>query len=91
MRDIDTDTVRTSACADDNIAQRVLEALWSHPAIMPSDIEIMVRGRALTLTGRVTSTAELDAIEDVLDALTCAGRIDNRIELPAPRIFAKAA
>jgi osmotically-inducible protein OsmY len=80
-----------SARIDDNIAQRVLEALWSHPWIVPSHVDIRVEDGLLTLNGQVTSALELIAIEEVLEAISCVDRMENRLEVAGAQAFADAA
>lgn len=75
---------------DDNIAQRALEALWSHPFLVPTGIGIEVGNGVLTVTGEVASPSEMATTMDVLEDLYCTGEIRNRLAV-ASAPLARAA
>jgi HSP20 family molecular chaperone IbpA len=66
---------------DDNIAQRALEALWSHPFLVPTGIDITVDNGVLTVSGEVASLTEMETTLDVLEDLYCTGEVRNRLTL----------
>ncbi len=75
---------------DDNIAQRALEALWSHPFLSPTGIDIQVSNGVLTVSGEVGSLFELETTLDLLEDLYCTGEVHNQLTL-AQAPLARAA
>jgi hypothetical protein len=66
---------------DDNIAQRALEALWSHPFLVPTGIDIEVANGVLTVSGEVASLVEMETTLDLLEDLYCTGDVRNQLTL----------
>ncbi len=64
---------------DDNIAQRALEALWSHPFLVPTGIGIEVGNGVLTVSGEVASPFEMETTLEALEDLHCTGEVRNHL------------
>lgn len=61
----------TSVCVDDNIAERVTQALWADPLIEPGDIAVRVDAGVVVLTGSVATEMQRNQIVEMLDGLYC--------------------
>lgn len=68
--------------SDDNIADRVLEALASHPLISLGLLEIRVGKGVVTLDGRAFFEEERSAIVEVIDDLAFIEDVEVRVTLP---------
>lgn len=66
---------------DDNIADRVTEALWNHPFMPAADICVHVFDGMVTLSGEVASETERTAIGRLVADLGCVERLVNAIRV----------
>lgn len=66
-------------CIDDNIADRVTEAIWSDPFVPAVDVCVHVFDGTVMLTGEVGSEAQRIAIGRLVVDLICVERLTNAI------------
>lgn len=64
---------------DDNIANRVTEALWSDPFVPASDICVHVFDGRVMLTGEVASETQRIAVGRLVADLICVEGLTNAI------------
>lgn len=64
---------------DENIAERVIQALWTNPFLDPSTITVTVRNGVVTLAGSVDSQDTLAAVSETLDDLYCCDTVVSRL------------
>ena len=63
------------ACIDDNIAERVTQALWANPFVDPSNIAVAVDASRVVLKGAVDAEEEIDIITAILEDLYCCDEV----------------
>lgn len=68
-----------TSATDDNIAERVTQALWTNPFLDPSTITVAVRNGVVTLAGSVDGQDALAAVFETLDDLYCCDTVVNRL------------
>ena len=68
-------TLRTS----DNVADRVIEALWTDPFVPAAALAVHVFDGAVLLTGEVASEAERIAVGRLVADLACVDRLTNAV------------
>lgn len=83
----------TNACIDENIAERITQALWSNPFLDPTGISIKVVAGHIVLSGKVDSEQEIEIARDVLDDLYCCDDAIIDLEVAARHglVFSTAA
>lgn len=69
------------ACIDDNIAERVTQALWANPFLDPSDIAVAVDASRVVLKGMVDTEEEIDLITAILEDLYCCDHVVNDLKI----------
>ena len=74
-----TAITQSSACTDDALTQRVTEALWSHPWLVPADIAVRVENGCLRVSGQVMSEMEMTCLNEVLDEAFLGQTVDNQV------------
>ena len=60
---------------DDNIAERVTQALWTNPFVDPSNIVVTVDASRVVLNGTVDAEQDLDIITAILEDLYCCDEV----------------
>lgn len=60
-----------SFCVDDNIAERVTQALWADPFVEPANIVVRVDAGVVVLTGSVATESQRYQVLEVLEGLYC--------------------
>ena len=83
----------TDACIDENIAERVTQALWSNPFIDPAGISIEVVAGQVVLGGTVETAQEIRVAREILDDLYCCEdvTVDLRLSAEHGMVFSSAA
>jgi len=66
---------------DDNIADRVTEALWNHPFMPAAGICVHVFDGTVMLSGEVASEAERTAIGRLVADLVCVEGLTNALTI----------
>jgi osmotically-inducible protein OsmY len=66
-------------CIDDNIANRVIEALWNDPYAPAEEISVHVLGGTVMLTGEVATEAQRIAVGRLVADLMCVERFTNAL------------
>jgi osmotically-inducible protein OsmY len=79
------------SCADEVLAQRVLEAIWSHPWLTPTDVDVRVEDGVVVLGGQIATTMDIAMIEGVLAALPGVEDVENQLRVLATERLAQAA
>lgn len=73
----------TNACIDENIAERVTQALWSNPFIDPTGVSIKVAAGQVVLGGTVCTAQEIEVAREILDDLYCCEDVTIDLKLTA--------
>jgi osmotically-inducible protein OsmY len=66
-------------CVDDNIANRVTEALWNDPWVQAEEISVHVLSGTVMLTGEVATEAQRIAVGRLVADLVCVERFTNAL------------
>nr|WP_295887307.1 BON domain-containing protein [uncultured Devosia sp.] len=66
---------------DDNIAERVTQALWANPFLDPSNIAVAVEASRVVLRGVVDTDEEIDLATAILQDLYCCDDVVNDLRI----------
>ena len=69
------------ACMDDNIVERVTQALWANPFLDPSSIAVAVDASRVVLKGAVDTEEEADLVTAILEDLYCVDHVVNDLKI----------
>ena len=69
------------ACIDDNIAERVTQALWANPFLDPSNIAVAVEAGRVVVRGVVDTDDEVDLATAILQDLYCCDDVVNDLRI----------
>jgi osmotically-inducible protein OsmY len=69
------------ACIDDNIAERVTQALWANPFLDPSNIAVASEASRVVLRGVVDIEEEVDLATAILQDLYCCEDVVNELRI----------
>ena len=68
-------------CIDDNIAERVTQALWANPFVDPSNIAVAVDASGVVLKGMVDTEEQIDLVTAILEGLYCVDHVVNDLKI----------
>ena len=69
------------ACVDDNIAERITQALWANSFVDPSNIAVAVDASGVLLKGTVDTEEEIDVVTAILEDLYCCDHVVNDLKI----------
>ena len=69
------------ACINDNIVERVTQALWANPFVDPSNIAVTIDASRVVLKGIVDTEEEVDLATAILEDLYCCDHVVNDLKI----------
>jgi hypothetical protein len=72
---------RRARRSDESIAEEIRESLARHPDLDATEVEVLVEGGEVTLTGRVEDRDARWLAEDIVDSVSGVSLVHNRLRV----------